>query len=275
MNYRHAYHAGNHTEVFKHSVLCLLLLELRKKANPFAVLDTHAGAGRYDLLSPEAQKTGEAQDGIAVVFDKRTPSASSYLEIVRALNPTGLHYYPGSPVIVQSLLRDNDRLIACELRNDDVTLLRTNFRADRRVSVHQRDGYEAIPAFVPLATKRGLVFIDPPFQQHDEFERLAKALSSGIKKWPNGIFLAWYPLKDRAGARILRKQFQYKKPPMLSCEFLREPLNGLTLAGSGLVICNPPWQFESRLAVLCRDLAQAFDAQNSSHAIEWWTREAN
>jgi 23S rRNA (adenine2030-N6)-methyltransferase len=158
MNYRHAFHAGNHTEVFKHSALCLLLLELRKKPKPFTALDTHAGAGMYDLLSPEAQKTGEARDGIGTIFREDVPATSTYLEIIRKLNPDGLRYYPGSPTIVQSLLRKDDRLIACELREDDAVRLRSTFRRDKRVSVHRRDGYEAVSAFVPPATRRGLVF---------------------------------------------------------------------------------------------------------------------
>jgi 23S rRNA (adenine2030-N6)-methyltransferase len=273
MNYRHAFHAGNHTEVFKHSVLCLLLLELRKKPNRFAVLDTHSGAGRYDLLSPETQRTGEAQDGIAIVIDKRIPSASSYLDIVRGLNPAGLHCYPGSPAIAQALLRDDDRLIACELRNDDAALLRANFRKDSRISVHRRNGYEAIGAFVPLPTRRGLVFIDPSFEQVDEFQRLADALNVGIKKWPIGIFVAWYPIKDRSGIRTLRKRYRRENPPTLCCEFIRQPLDGLTLAGSGLVICNPPWQFESKLTRLCGELALAFGARTARHSLDWWVRE--
>src|SRR5580704_9016870 len=165
MNYRHAYHAGNHTEVFKHSALCLLLLELRKKPKPFTVLDTHAGAGMYDILSQEAQKTGEAQDGIGVIFGKEVPAASAYLEIVQRLNPNGLRSYPGSPALVQALLRKEDRLIACELREDDAARLRKTFREDLRISVHRRDGYEAVGAFVPPPTRRGLVFVDPPFEQ--------------------------------------------------------------------------------------------------------------
>lgn len=274
MNYRHVFHAGNHTEVFKHSILCLLLLELRKKPKPFTVLDTHAGAAMYDLLSLEAEKTGEARQGIGLVFAKNTPAASAYLEIVRRLNPDGLRCYPGSPAIVQSLLRPDDRLIACELREDDAALLRANFGEDRRISVHRRDGYEAIGAFIPPATRRGLVFIDPPFEQPNEFELLARALNSGIRKWPTGMFLAWYPLKDRAGIWTLRARYRpTSRPPTLCCEFLRDSLDGVKLAGSGLILCNPPWQFEVKLTTLCRELLGAFDARKGSYALDWWYRE--
>ncbi len=273
MNYRHDFHAGNHTEVFKHSVLCLLLLELRKKPKPFTVLDTHAGAGMYDLLSPEALRTDEAQDGIGTVLGKDVPAASAYLEIVRRLNPDGLRCYPGSPAIAQALLRKDDRLIVCELREDDAVRLRMSFSEDRRISIHHRDGYEAIGAFVPPLTRRGLVFIDPPFEQPDELEQLADALNSGINKWPTGIFLAWYPLKDKSGIRTLRAQYQLTNPPTLCCEFLRKPLNGMRLAGSGLILCNPPWQFEAKLAVLCRELLRAFEAQKGRYAVDWWVHE--
>lgn len=272
MNYRHSFHAGNHTEVFKHSVLCLLVLELQKKPKPIRVLDTHAGAGMYDLCSPESQRTGEAHDGIGVIFEKNVPAASDYLKILHRLNPDFLRYYPGSPAIVQALLRSDDRVIACELHNDDAELLRANFKDDRRISVQHRDGYEAIGAFVPPPTRRGLVFIDSPFEQADEFERLARALNSGIKKWPTGIFLAWYPLKERSGVKRLRAVYDHDNPSTLCCEFLRQRLDGTALAGSGLILCNPPWHFEIKLRDLCRQLLIAFDATTGNYTLDWWAR---
>ena len=207
MNYKHAFHAGNHTEVFKHSVLCLLLLELRKKTKPFTVVDTHAGSGTYDLRSEMARKTGEAADGIARVIHKTVPTAAPYLDLVRHLNQNELAIYPGSPTIIQNFLRPEDQLIACDLREHDVDLLRKHLHWDKRIAIHHRDGYEAIQAFVPPTTRRGLVFIDPPFERADEFEKLAECLNAGIKKWPTGIFAAWYPIKDRSGVSKIRKQF--------------------------------------------------------------------
>jgi 23S rRNA (adenine2030-N6)-methyltransferase len=274
MNYRHAFHAGNHTEVFKHSALSLLLLELRKKPKPFTILDTHAGAGLYDLHSPESEKSGEAQEGVGLIFEKDLPAASAYSETVQHLNPNELHCYPGSPAIVRALLRKDDRLIACELRKDDAARLRANFGEDRRISVHCRDGYEAIGAFVPPPTRRGLVFIDPPFEERDEFLKIANALNSGLKKWPAGIFLAWYPLKDRAGIQTLRARYEPgTRTPTLCCEFLREPFDGIKLVGSGLIVSNPPWQMESKLTALCRELLEALDARTGSYKLDWWIRE--
>ena len=275
MNYRHAYHAGNHTEVFKHSVLCLLIAELLKKSTPITVLDTHAGAGQYDLLSPEAQKTKEYSEGIGTAINRQVPSASIYLDIVRNLNPAALTRYPGSPSIVRRLLRNDDRMIACELRRVDFVRLYDQFKDDRRVSVHCRDGYEAIRALVPLASRRGLVFVDPPFERTDEFELLAKGMKGGASKWPTGMFAAWYPIKDRIGSRSIRKKFDASDPPVLCCEFLREPIDGVRLAGSGMLICNPPWRFEEKLSLLCKDLSVALDAPTAESVIEWWVRERN
>jgi 23S rRNA (adenine2030-N6)-methyltransferase len=275
MNYKHAYHAGNHTEVFKHSVLCLLLLEFLKKPKPFTVLDTHAGAGVYDIHSPEAEKTGEARDGICRIFEHEVPSATVFLNIVRRLNPDRLCYYPGSPAIVQALLREDDRLIACELREDDSKSLRRNLKKDPRVSIHRRDGYEAICAFVPPTTRRGLVFVDPPFEALDEVERLSDRLNSGIKKWPTGMFVAWYPIKNKTGVRKLRTRYLSSNPPTLCCELLREPADGTKLAGSGLIICNPPWQFEKTLKTLCPQLISALEARQGYFNLQWWVREAS
>lgn len=273
MNYRHAYHAGNHTEVFKHPVLVMLLEHLRRKPKPFTVVDTHAGIGLYDLASVEAGKTGEAADGIARIIDADIPAASGYLDIVRGLNPDGLKVYPGSPALVRALLRDDDRLIACELHPEDVKLLRRAFRDDPRVAVHARDGYEAIGAFVPPPTRRGLVFIDPPYEARDEFERLADALNAGIAKWPTGIFAAWYPVKDRAGIDTLRHRYAPDNPPTLTCEFLRTPVDGETLAGGGLLICNPPYGLGAKLDALCQSLRKALVPNTGAFALDWWIRE--
>lgn len=273
MNYRHAYHAGNHTEVFKHAVLAMLLTHLRKKPKPFTVLDTHAGIGRYDLASEEAGKTGEAAEGIGKVLDADIPAAAPYLDLVRSLNPDGLQTYPGSPAIVRAMMRDDDRLIACELHPEDAATLRRTFRGDSRVAVHHRDGYEAIGAFVPPPTRRGLVFIDPPFEERNEFQRLAAALNAGLAKWPTGIFAAWFPVKDRGGLETLRKRYAPGNPPTLCCQLLRTPIDGETLAGGGLVICNPPWGLAEALPPLCRALLKALGARDGSHSLDWWVRE--
>jgi 23S rRNA (adenine2030-N6)-methyltransferase len=148
MNYKHAFHAGGHTEVFKHSVLVLLLSHVIRNAKPFFVLDTHAGAGTYDLTSEETGKTGEAADGICRIINQPLTTAAPYLNVVRKLNRTTLQCYPGSPALIESFLRDRDRLIACELNEQVFVQLKTTMHNDRRVSIHRRDGYEALNAFL-------------------------------------------------------------------------------------------------------------------------------
>ena len=272
MNYRHAYHAGNHTEVFKHSVLVLLLEHLRKKPAAFTVIDTHAGTGMYDLTAPEPQRTGESAAGIGRVLGANLSVAKPYLDIVRHMNPDGLRIYPGSPGVVRAMMREQDHLIACELHDDDAVLLRRNFQGDNRVAVHHRDGYEAIYAFIPPSTRRGLVFIDPPYERRDEFERLGNALNSAIKKWPTGVFAAWYPIKDGWRAGGLRTVYRETNPKTLCVEFLVGERDGTSLAGSGMVICNPPWQLDLELDALCRELGPAFEALDAHHRIDWWVQ---
>jgi 23S rRNA (adenine2030-N6)-methyltransferase len=272
MNYRHAYHAGSHTDVFKHAVLVMLLEHLRKKAKGFTVLDTHAGAGRYDLTSVEAQKTGEAADGIGRVVGKDLPAAAAYLDLIRALNPDGLKVYPGSPAIIAAFLRDDDRLVACELHEEEAARLRRAFRGDPRVAVHHRDGYGAINAFVPPPSRRGLVFSDPPYEKDDRdaYRRVAERMNAGLKKWPAGMFAAWYPLKDRVGIGQIRKAYGAGNPPTLAVEFLRQPVDGIAFAGSGMLIANPPFGIESRVRALGRELVAAFDAPKGGLGLDWW-----
>ena len=275
MNYRHAYHAGSHTDVFKHAVLVMLLEHLRAKPKPFTVLDTHAGAGRYNLTAVEAGKTGEAADGIGRVIRKDIPAATAYLDLVRRLNPDGLRTYPGSPAIIATFLRQDDRLIACELHEEEAVKLRRNFRGDPRVAVHHRDGYEAIRAFVPPPSRRGLVFFDPPYEKDDRdaYRRLAEGMNAGLRKWPTGIFAAWYPLKDRAGIGEIGAGYSPDNPPTLAVEFLRAPIDGIALAGSGLLIANPPFGIEARLRALGQELLSVFDARRGSLTVDWWNPE--
>ncbi len=257
MNYRHAFHAGNHTEVFKHAALTLVLEHLLQKPQPFAVLDTHAGLGVYDLTSEPAQKTREYEQGVAKVFGADLAAAPTYVALLAAMNPDGLTTYPGSPEIVRRLLREQDRLIACELHPADVEPLKNRYRDDRRVAVHHRDGYEAIGAFMPPPERRGLVFIDPPYEQADEAERLTQALASGLRKWPGGIFFAWYPIKDsRIGEALARAAISAALPKTLRAEFLPYVQNDLSLAGGGIVVCNAPWRLDEKLAGLCVELSQ-------------------
>ncbi len=271
MNYRHAFHAGNHTEVFKHAALSFVLEQLVQKPQPFAVLDTHAGIGLYDLTSDEALRTGEYEEGVAKVFSAGLKSASAYAGLIAAMNPTGLAAYPGSPEIVRRFLREHDRLMACELHPADSEALKARYRDDQRISVHHRDGYEAVRGLLPPPERRGLVLMDPPFEQRDEASRMAQALSQGLRRWPNGIFMAWYPVKDGQIGESLAQAAAAPWPKALRAEFLPYPREGLTLAGGGLIICNTPWKLDERLSALCAELSGLLGDGHATWSVEWLT----
>src|SRR3984957_9312133 len=203
MNYRHAFHAGNFADVIKHIVLGRILTYLQDKPAAFRVIDTHAGAGRYDLTGEEAQRSGEWLTGIARVMQARFSEAASplvapYLDIIRAFNPPReLKAYPGSPLIVRALLRPQDRLTACELEPKARKHLIEALRRDTQARVVDLDGWTALPAFVPPNERRGLVVIDPPYEAKDEFARIAEGFAQAFGKWPSGSYLLWYPVKSR------------------------------------------------------------------------------
>jgi 23S rRNA (adenine2030-N6)-methyltransferase len=272
MNYRHAFHAGNHVDVFKHAALTFVLEWLSQKSAPFAVLDTHAGAGVYDLAGEGAQRTGEYEGGVGKVFAAGLASAPGYSTLLRDMNPGGLATYPGSPQIVRRYLRAEDRLIACELHPDDVEALRARYRGDHRIGVHQRDGYEAMGALLPPKARRGLVLIDPPYEQAHEAERLAQALATGLRRWPNGAFMAWYPIKDGLiGAALTRAAKAGRFPKALQAEFSPFQRDNVSLSGGGLLIVNAPWKLDERLAALGRELAGRLGNGRASWSADWLT----
>jgi len=262
LNYRHAYHAGNFADVVKHTVLMLLIEHLLRKPKPFVVLDTHAGAGAYDLEGVEAGRTGEFRDGIgrlgaAAGGATLPPVVTRYLELVAAHSadagdPDERRYYPGSPAVIRRLLRPQDRLIACELHPPTAAALRGRFAGDPQVAVHQRDGYEALRALLPPAERRGMVLIDPPYETADEMDTLLRAVDTALARWPEGIYALWYPIKDRVP--VWRLQDRIAALPLrrlIAAELtLFDHEDALRLNGCGLMIINPPWQFEDRLAEL-------------------------
>ncbi|MGE0719751.1 MAG: 23S rRNA (adenine(2030)-N(6))-methyltransferase RlmJ [Alphaproteobacteria bacterium] len=273
MNYRHAYHAGNPSDVFKHAVLALILERLLRKATPFSVLDTHAGIGVYDLASVEALKTGEADAGIRAVLATGRPLTGPYLGVVAPFIARGL--YPGSPAIAAAMLRADDRIVACELHPEDVVTLRRTFRDDPRVAVHHRDGHEGLPALVPPRERRGLVLVDPPYERTDEALRLGSTLLAAVRKWPTGIYAVWYPIKDDTiGRTIAAPLLGAGIPACLRMELLLHPPDGQRLAGSGILLVNPPWQLDDDLRKLGRELIAAFAAERGRTTAEWITERA-
>jgi len=233
-----------------------VLARLCEKPQSFAVLDTHAGIGVYDLAGEEAQRSPEFRDGVARIFGRGLAAAPAYSGLVAAMNPDGLKTCPGSPEIVRAMLREGDRLVACELHPQDAAALKALYRNDRRIAVHHRDGYEAMGALLPPAERRGLVFIDPPFEKTDEAARLCAALAAGLKRWPTGLFMAWYPVKDRKiGEALSSAAVGTPYPKALRVELSPYLWEENSLPGSGLLIVNAPWKLDEALAGLCDELS--------------------
>ena len=275
MNYQHAFHAGNFADVHKHAVLARILSYLKGKPAAFRVIDTHAGAGRYDLGSAQASRGGEWQEGIGRLLGRRLPDElqtllAPYLDVVAGFNAGGtLRVYPGSPLIALALIRPQDRLIACELEPRAAASLTAVLR-DRRAKVLALDGWTALGAYVPPKERRGVVLVDPPFEDAADFTRLASALAAAHRKWPTGIYMLWYPIKERdapdALARRLRK---LAMPGVLRCEItLGPPRADAGLIGSGLIVINPPFKLAADLKVLLPALGKAF-APQAGCRIDW------
>lgn len=282
MNYRHAFHAGNFADVVKHATLARIIAHLKEKPAAFRVIDTHAGAGQYDLAGPEASRTGEWRDGIArLVAATLAPDARNllapYLDAVAAFNPgERLTVYPGSPALAQSWLRSQDRLTACEREPNAAQALVARMRGDNRVSAVAIDGYAALNAYVPPKERRGVVLIDPPFEQDDEYDRLAQGLAGAHRKWPTGIYALWYPIKDtRETEGFARCIVRLGIARILRAELTLPGLDDARLRGSGLILVNPPWTLEKELGVLFPALAGALAGagQSGGTRIGWLAGE--
>ena len=267
MNYRHAFHAGGFADVIKHIVLVRILSYLQEKPAAFRVIDTHAGAGVYDLTADEGRRGGEWLTGIARVMqarfsEKTAPLVKPYLDIVRAFNPAReLASYPGSPLIARALLRPQDRMTACEVEPKARKRLIDALRRDTQARVVDLDGWLALPAFVPPKERRGLVLIDPPYEQKDEFEQLAAGFSEAFAKWPTGSFMLWYPVKSRRATDTLARHITEavgagpSPGKCLRLEFSVAPQAiGGALASAGLLIVNPPWTLMGELKAILPEL---------------------
>ena len=267
MNYRHAFHAGGFADVIKHIVLVRILSYLQEKPAAFRVIDTHAGAGVYDLTADEGRRGGEWLTGIARVMqarfsEKTAPLVKPYLDIVRAFNPAReLASYPGSPLIARALLRPQDRMTACEVEPKARKRLIDALRRDTQARVVDLDGWLALPAFVPPKERRGLVLIDPPYEQKDEFDRLAVGFSEAFAKWPTGSFMLWYPVKSRRATDTLVRHVTEavgagpSPGKCLRLEFSVAPQAiGGALASAGLLIVNPPWTLIGELKAILPEL---------------------
>lgn len=282
MNYRHAFHAGSFADVVKHAVLCRILNYLRSKEAPFRVIDTHAGAGLYDLTGDEASRGGEWYDGIARLTAAELPEKAAallapYLEVIGALNERDrLKIYPGSPAIVRAWLRPQDRLIACELEPKAAVALSHNMRGDSRIKTLEIDGWMALAAYVPPPERRGLVLIDPPFEQDSDFAQLASGLSTAHRKWATGIYALWYPIKGRSEPDALAKSLsRLGIPKILRAELtVAAPGDVPGLNGSGLIVVNPPWTLEAELSTLLPVLAGVLGRDGKgAYRLDWLAGE--
>lgn len=268
MNYRHAFHAGNFADVIKHIVLARILTYLHEKPTPFRVIDTHAGAGLYDLTGDEAARGGEWRTGVARLIQARFSDSvaalvAPYLDIVRAFNPQrDLTAYPGSPLIARALLRPQDRLVACELEPKARKQLIRALHRDTQARVVDLDGWTALPAFVPPQERRGLLLIDPPYEDRDEFGRLADGFDAAHAKWPTGIYMLWYPVKERRATDALAQHVarianatETADAKCLRVEFSVAPSSSESgLVSAGLLIVNPPWTLASELKAILPEL---------------------
>ena len=285
MNYRHAFHAGNHADVLKHVVLLALCDALVAKPSPCFALDTHAGRGLYRLDSGAAQRTREADDGIALLLAERPrePTVARYLAAVAACRAGhGADAYPGSPWLLAHALRGQDRIACCELQPVEADALRANFAGDGRVAVHASDGYAATRALLPprhgdQRYGRGLVLVDPPYEtQLEEFDTALASLREALARWPTGTYALWYPVKLRRALQpFLRKAARLPAKSALIAELLvRADDSPLRMNGSGLLVLNAPWRLDTVLQPALRTLADALGETGASQRVEWLRQPA-
>ncbi len=282
MNYRHAFHAGNFADVFKHALLTRILLHLARKPTPLRYLDTHAGLGRYDLAGEEARRGGEWADGIGRVGASAMPDPvrvllDPYLDALGPRDAQGRpHPYLGSPLLALHLTRPQDRLTFCELEPNGAAVLRRNLGRQARAKVVEIDGYTALNAFVPPPERRGLVLVDPPFEARTEFDTMLAGLKAAHAKWPTGIYALWYPIKDRrAVARFTAALMVAPLSRAAQVELVvdRVALEAGALGGCGLVIVNPPYTLQDEAGVLLPWLATTLGRQEPG-SWQWrWLRE--
>jgi 23S rRNA (adenine2030-N6)-methyltransferase len=284
VNYRHAYHAGSFSDVLKHAVLARILVHLTRKEAPFRYIDTHAGAGRYDLSADKAKRSPEWRDGIARVLNARPPAPVAellrpYLEAVGPHDAEGRPVsYPGSPAIAQTLMRTQDRIALSEANADERAALIAALGRDRRLSIVGTDGYVALNAYLPPKERRGVVLIDPPFEAPDEADSIVRALERALRKWPSGTSVAWRPIREaRADARFLNAVAALGAPGVLRLELVvglgpvgahgQEPL-----ARAGLLVVNPPHTLLEEARALMPWLAKVLGRGGAGkHLFAWLT----
>ncbi len=283
MNYRHAFHAGNFADVLKHAVLCRVLAHLAAKESPFRAIETHAGAGAYDLAGEAASRTQEWRQGIGRLIEEPLAGEAGqllepYLALIRAENQAGaVKLYPGSPLITRAFCRQRDRMIFCERQAEEYAALARACKRDRRAKTVEIDGWAALKAYLPPKERRGFVLIDPPFEEPGEFERLRDGLAEGVRRWPSGIFLLWYPIKNEREVRLFERRLgKLEIPKILRIEFaIDKPRVEGALGACGMIIVNPPWTLEKELKTILPALALRLGRDGRGrYRLDWLTSKA-
>lgn len=273
MNYRHIYHAGNISDVFKHIIYSELLLKLREKDKPFCIIETHAGLGLYSFKAEESNKTKEYQKGVLTFLKnaQQDPDFSSYLRVIHSVNGSDeiIRNYPGSPVFGRFFLRKQDKMKLFELHSIDCKILSTLFAKEFRVKVFHGNGYQSLKSCLPPIEKRGLVFIDPPFEDKNEIIKIIDGLKEALKRFSYGIFAIWYPIKIKKNledfynniSQLNLKKF-LSEAIYIEFDFYPEHIDE-RLNGCGMMIINPPWQIEDRLKKILPKLLHYLELEGS------------
>lgn len=268
LSYRHSYHAGNFADVLKHITLCLVLDYFKQKEKPFVYIDSHAGAGLYNLSSLEANKTGEYLNGIQKIIhhQKLRKLIPSYFSIIDNLNTSdnnNILYYPGSPYFAQKTLRDIDKLILMELHNSEIENLKNNFYRDRRVNIHHRNGFEGLNALCPPTPKRGIVLIDPSYELVDDYNNVINTVKKALQKWNTGCFIIWYPIlnTNKDHSVMMHEKLKSLSTNENCFEFkllLKNDNLEPKMIGSALTVINGPYNLKETLIPILNILNDIF-----------------
>ncbi|HEK0998120.1 TPA: 23S rRNA (adenine(2030)-N(6))-methyltransferase RlmJ [Proteus mirabilis] len=275
LSYRHSFHAGNHADVLKHIVQTLIIESLKEKEKPFLYLDTHAGAGRYQLTNAHATRTGEYLEGIARLWQQEeVPELIlPYLEAVGSLNTSDeLRYYPGSPLLAAKLLREQDLLMLTELHPTDFPLLRTEFSRDKRVRVCREDGFGQLKSKLSPASRRGFALIDPPYELKQDYSAVVKGIVEGYKRFATGTYAIWYPVVHRQQIKRMLKELEATGiRKILQIELAVKPdSDQLGMTASGMIVINPPWKLASQMASILPWLHKTLVPEGTGHTLVEW-----
>lgn len=274
LSYRHSFHAGNHADVVKHIVQSLILDALKQKDKPFVYHDTHSGVGRYDLQDERSEKTGEYKQGIARIWQRDDIPAdiASYIDAIKALNDGDtLRYYPGSPKVARTQLREQDRMVLTELHPSDFPLLLQEFRGDRQVRIYKEDAFARLKASLPPKERRGVVLIDPPYELKHEYMDVVKAIQESYKRWATGTYAIWYPVVYRENIdKMIQGLENLGIRKILQIELGVEPdTDERGMTASGMIVINPPWKLESQMQAILPWLQEAIAPTHGFYKVDW------